>query len=1348
MEQRSKSILAERVPCVMALVASLRRSARCRDRGTLPARWRVGRESLNAATRGVIVVAALATSLVIPRTERVEAAPPDATGRIAYLMDDGVGGPSELWIADSDGANAQRVLGRVYRGANPEWSPQGGDLAVETPFGDGQGHNSEYGLQILDPDTGSGTFVTEPPKAFTRELPCGPGFPPDCVIAETDHDETVDRLIDWAPDGAGFLVRRGYKPAFQDQFASGRTYGWFRITGANGVLTDAGRPVAFPGTDNWAPGEGCTDEAIESSAPETVDVRFIPDPSRDRFAIRTSRACIPAGTDPTGTSQDYYDGVERTVSFPVSGGGGQLSDFSPDGKLLVGGPGGLWETTVAGTPTTPVTGLPANSPNPMFIGWLPDPGCYADVLIQSQASWSSDKTFLVFAGEAVFSVATFWPEPYRSQACPEDADLFGPRNPRSTGVYKVDPAERLPRLLIPLGTAPDVECTAGSCLTMLRTITEVTNFPENGTVPVFSYSGAVDGSTQPRDSFGLGGEVQARVSPGVNTVTATAATGYTLTSINCNAPASTSIAGGTATVTVEPDTTATCTFLYDGGGITIDDRDGDGILNDVDACPDAAGPASTGGCPDRDGDNVPDNTDACPDTPGSVFYDGCPAPRVDSDHDGFSDTIEGLYGSLAFDPTSVPIDPFGQIVDPLATLSQQEFDDQLDCDHAVAGRTACSFQPGDIILWKSVDLKGGFESFFGGTYFTHSLLVVGRFVNTKNAKVTLNVADVTPLRTTEFKIQDISTTDATDSNADFFALGVYRPSRSRSAREDAAQKLVDLAVANGLTLGSSGNAPGVSYGGPSGLPDPGAWGPTGFYCSSLVGWAYGIGFADYLASRSPLMGAITGIRNAYFTPDDVIEVIDSTLVTGYGTDASIIGIFSPAHVLLTNPQGRSTGLGPDGTLYDELPGGQWRDEMVNESVSATGFADDWTVTLSGFDHGSYVLQASTIQGGAVTRHEIVGYTRPGLVETLRFGDIESLVGRPAAVDDTYIVDEQTSTALDVSANDLDPDNNINPTALTITSPPTDGTAEVVNGTIIYNSPNVAETTTDEFTYRTCDDDGHCSDAIVTITIKPVNTAPNINVGDDPVVIEANAGGGWTGALETVAGTTATDPDDDPVTLSHDAPGLLPLGDTAVTWTADDGTDTTTATQTVRVVDTTAPTLDQPPNIATHTADPHGTAVSYSPPGATDVADPAPTVTCSPGSGSMFAPGATEVTCTARDASGGETSVQFTVTVTVDPPPDDGCTIMGTDGNDLLIGTAGPDVICGYGGNDLIFGLGGDDTIYAGDGRDVVFAGDGDDTVEGGAGNDILFGGRGNDTLIGGPGSDLLIGGPGRNRLTQ
>ncbi|MCG8327675.1 MAG: OmpA family protein [Chitinophagales bacterium] len=65
------------------------------------------------------------------------------------------------------------------------------------------------------------------------------------------------------------------------------------------------------------------------------------------------------------------------------------------------------------------------------------------------------------------------------------------------------------------------------------------------------------------------------------------------------------------------------------------DRDGDGIIDAEDLCPDDAGTAALNGCPDKDGDGISDNNDECPDEAGPADNNGCPI--TDRDGDGIDD---------------------------------------------------------------------------------------------------------------------------------------------------------------------------------------------------------------------------------------------------------------------------------------------------------------------------------------------------------------------------------------------------------------------------------------------------------------------------------------------------------------------------------------------------------------------------------------------------------------------------------------------------------------------------------------------------------------------------------------
>lgn len=74
------------------------------------------------------------------------------------------------------------------------------------------------------------------------------------------------------------------------------------------------------------------------------------------------------------------------------------------------------------------------------------------------------------------------------------------------------------------------------------------------------------------------------------------------------------------------------------------------------------------------------------------------------------------------------------------------------------------------------------------------------------------------------------------------------------------------------------------------------------------------------------------------------------------------------------------------------------------------------------------------------------------------------------------------------------------------------------------------------------------------------------------------------------------------------------------------------------------------------------------------------------------------------------------------PEPPACTILGTDGNDVLRGTSADETICGGAGDDKLMGFGGDDVLLGGEGNDHLHARDK----------------RAGDSLDGGPGSDACL----------
>ena len=104
------------------------------------------------------------------------------------------------------------------------------------------------------------------------------------------------------------------------------------------------------------------------------------------------------------------------------------------------------------------------------------------------------------------------------------------------------------------------------------------------------------------------------------------------------------------------------------------DRDGDGIIDSLDACPDVAGLAQFKGCPDTDGDGIPDKDDKCPNQKGLAKYNGCPIP--DTDGDGINDEEDKC-------PTVAGVAKYNGC--PVPDTDKDGVDDEHDSCKTIAG---------------------------------------------------------------------------------------------------------------------------------------------------------------------------------------------------------------------------------------------------------------------------------------------------------------------------------------------------------------------------------------------------------------------------------------------------------------------------------------------------------------------------------------------------------------------------------------------------------------------------------------------------------------------------------------
>ena len=145
-----------------------------------------------------------------------------------------------------------------------------------------------------------------------------------------------------------------------------------------------------------------------------------------------------------------------------------------------------------------------------------------------------------------------------------------------------------------------------------------------------------------------------------------------------------------------------------------------------------------------------------------------------------------------------------------------------------------------------------------------------------------------------------------------------------------------------------------------------------------------------------------------------------------------------------------------------------------------------------------------------------------------------------------------------------------------------------------------------------------------------------------------------------------------ITISNDAPAGFPLGSTTVTWTAtDEAGNTSTGTQNVTVVDTTAPVVTAPTAVTLEATAPL-TPVTLGAGTASDLVDGVLTPTASPTG--PFAVGTHNVTWTATDAKGnvGAASQSITIIDTTKPAltvPGDVSVEATSAATTLAIGTA-------------------------------------------------------------------------------
>ncbi len=204
-----------------------------------------------------------------------------------------------------------------------------------------------------------------------------------------------------------------------------------------------------------------------------------------------------------------------------------------------------------------------------------------------------------------------------------------------------------------------------------------------------------------------------------------------------------------------------------------------------------------------------------------------------------------------------------------------------------------------------------------------------------------------------------------------------------------------------------------------------------------------------------------------------------------------------------------------------------------------------------------------------------------------------------------------------------------------------GTPVTADNCTIVSVTNNAPTTfilgLTTITWTVTDASGNSATATQNVLVKDV-TSPIIST-PGIVIVSTNSGCEATGIVLSTPNAS----DNCNYTLTNNAPATYPLGNTTVTWTAtDDSGNTTTVNQTVKVVDTTLPSIVAPANINTiANSSCNATGIVL---GSPIMSDNCSIATFSNNAPTVYPLGVTVVTWTVIDGSGNTATATQSVTV--------------------------------------------------------------------------------------------------------